>query len=250
MKNKKVPKNEYYLEINENSNKIKLPSELIKEKKEKRKKYDKYIKTTKYFIYSLIGLSIYFFYKPVLLYLLNLLKSNPTTYSYFSIVESNISNKTIIGLFFTSILGSLFFLILPSEAIFIYYLSSTNYNFIIIIIMTILGSLVGLTFNYFFGLILGEKIIKLIFKKNFFKYKEKVENLGGYFLFFGNIFPGPIEVLSIFYGSFKFQYKRFIYLSFIGRLIKYLLLFIAFYFFWDQITLIYNYLIQLIHTII
>lgn len=227
---------EYYFEVNENSGKIKLPSEIASEKKQKSKKNQKYFKSFKYFSIGFIIMTVYFFYEPVILYLLNLLKSNPTTYNYYSMIESNILNRTLPGLFFVSILGSLFFLVLPSEAIFIYYLSSTDYLFLFIILFTILGSLVGLTFNYFFGLVLGEKVIRFLFKKNFWKYKEKIEKYGGVVLFFGNIFPGPIEVLAIFYGSFKFNYKRFIFLVFMGRLIKYTILFLAFFFFWDQIT--------------
>lgn len=235
---------DYYLQISEDENKIKLPSQISKEKKEKNLKKTKFLKSFKWpFIFILLIIA-YIFYQPFILFLLNILKSNPTAYHYYLIIESNILNKTLLGLFFVSILGSLFFLILPSEAIFIYYLGSTDLFFGYVIFFTVFGSLIGLSFNYFFGFILGEKVIRFLFKKNFWNYKEKIEKYGGMVLFLGNIFPGPIEVLVIFYGGFKFNYKRFLFLSMIGRLIKYVIIFIAFYFFWDQINFYYNILIN------
>lgn len=236
---------DYYLQISEDENKIELPSDISRKKRKSREKKTKFFKKFKWpFIISLLIVA-YLFYQPFVLFILNILKSNPTTYNYYLTVESNILNKTLLGLFFISILGSLFFLILPSEAIFLYYLNSTSYFFGFTILVTVIGSLVGLTFNYFFGFALGERVLMFLFKKNFFKYKEKIEKYGGLVLFFGNILPGPIEVLAVFYGSFKFDYKRFLFLAMMGRLIKYIILFIAFFFFWDQITFYYNSIMNL-----
>ena len=214
-----------------------LPSEKHRQKREKLKKISPYIKTFKYSgIISFIVL-IYLFYNPILLFLSSILQSNPTYYYYFLFVENQISNNTILGLSFASILGSIFFLVLPSEALFIYFLSSTNYNFLLIIFIIVFGNLIGMTFNYLFGRILGKRTLKFLFKeKKFYDYQEKVENVGGYFLFFGNIFPGPIEVLSVFYGGFRYSFLRYLTLVFFGRLIKFSIIFIAFHFFWTDVS--------------
>ena len=173
-----------------------------------------------------------------------MLKLHPTIYNYYLLMESQIQNNTLKGLFFVSIFGSLFFLVLPSEALFIYYLSSTNHGAGTIMILTLIGCLIGFTINYFAGRILGERLVRILFKKNFEKYKEKINEYGGYVLLIGAILPGPIEVLAVFFGAFKFGYIRYIYLIFIGRFIKYALLFIAFIFFWDQIMGYYHNLID------
>ncbi len=182
---------------------------------------------------------IYLFYNSIILYILEFLKSNPTLYSNYLFVESQIANNTILGLIMISIMGSVFFLALPSEAILIYYLSSTDYIPIIVIGLVLIGNVIGLTFNYFFGRVIGERIVKFLFKKNFQRYKAKIDKYGGYVVLFGNIIPGPIEPISVFFGAFKFKFSVYIYLSFIGRLIKFIIIFIAFYFFWD--TLIFHY---------
>lgn len=229
---------EYYDEIEENKGenpRIILPSEIEREKKERKKKLSPYFKTIKYTSIISILFLIYLFYQPILLYFTSLLKANPTIFSNYLFIKAQIANNTIFGLFFMGFFGSLFFLALPSEAIFIYFLDSTNHNFIIIILIMIIGNTMGLIFNYGFGRILGKRVIRFMFKKNFFKYKEKIDKFGGLILFFGNIFPGPVEILSIFYGAFKFDFKRYVFLSFMGRMIKYILLFLAFFFFWDQI---------------
>ena len=232
-----MSKKEYYVEIEE-SDKLVLPSEI--ERKKRLKKNKPKSKTLKWGTIFLIIALIYLFYNPILNSISAVLKANPTIYSNYLYIESQISNLTLPGLFFFSIFGTLFFLILPSEATFILYLSSTSFNVLFIVLFALVGNLLGMSFNYFFGRILGERVIQWMFKKKFWKYKETIEKYGGYLLLFGNILPGPIELLAVFYGGFKFSYTRYLYLVFIGRLIKYILLFVAFFFFWEEIIFYYN----------
>lgn len=187
---------------------------------------------------------IYLFYTPMLKFFLGLLEANPTLYSYYLYVEAQITNETLKGLFFITILGTLFFLALPSEAVFIYFLSSTNHQIYLIILSALIGNIIGMSINYGFGRLVGQKPLKWLFKKNFENYKEKVQKYGGWVLLIGNIIPGPIEVLAIFFGGFKFKYPVYVYLVLIGRLIKYLILLVAFIFFWESIIVYYEYTIQ------
>lgn len=232
-----------YIEIDSRSSRLVLPSQQIQKNKKKiksKKRQEKNAKHIKWTLIIILVVLLYLFYDKIILYLLGILQKNPTIYSYYLTIENEISNNTLKGLFFVSVLGSLFFLVLPSEALFIYYLNATSYNPLIIFLLTVTGCMVGLSFNYFFGRILGDRIIRFLFKKNYEKYKEKIDKYGGKVLLVGNIFPGPIEVLAVFYGGFKFSYARFVYLSLVGRAIKYMLLFLAFTFFWHDIMLYYN----------
>lgn len=243
---------DYYIEIDENSDekkvnsKIILPSQKEKIKKNSKKKRNNFLAKFKWSMIIILGILLYLFYQPILLSFLSILKLNPTLYADYLYIQAQISNNTLLGLFLAMILGSLFFLALPSEMIFIYFLSSTQFNFILIILFAILGNLVGLLFNYLFGWILGERVVRFIFKKNFWKYKQKIDNYGGWILLFGNIFPGPIEVLSVFYGSFKFNIKNYLFLALIGRTLKFVLLFLAFTFYWDQIINYYHIILDII----
>lgn len=238
-----MPKN-VYIEFDENEDLV-LPSQRVRKNKFVKRRRPipqngSSGKALKWGIIIGIIVLLYLFYNQIMLYFLELMKTNPTLYSYYLYIESQISNNTLKGLLFVSVLGSLFFLVLPSEALFIYYLSSTDHFFILIMAITLFGSMIGLSFNYFFGRVLGEGVIRFLFRTNFDKYKEKIDRYGGYVLFFGNVFPGPIEVLTVFFGGFKFHYGRFLFLSFMGRLIKYLILFFIYLFFWDSIVSSYG----------
>lgn len=188
---------------------------------------------------------IYFFYHNITLKIMEFFESNPTLYNDFLYFSSQIKNSTLSGLLYISILGALFFLAIPMEAVFIYYLSSTFHSAFAIIIIIVIGSVIGLTINYFIGWMLGSKVLKRFFEKeNYEKYKNYIDKYGGIVLVIGNVIPSPLEPLTLLYGSFNYSYKKFLIFSLIGRILKYTLLFIAFYFFWDQIIFFYEELIQ------
>lgn len=232
---------DYYLEISDESEKLTLPSEIERKKRVIKKEAKKEFKQLKWITYILLFTVLYLAYEPLSNLFFTLIKANPTIYSYYLFLEYQISNVTLLGIFFVNILGTLFFLILPSEALFIYYLSNTNYFIAILILFSVAGNIVGMTINYLFGRLLGERVLKWWFKeKKFFEYKEKIDKYGGILLVLGNIIPGPIEILSVFFGGFKFKLSKYIYLVMIGRTIKYLLIFAAFMLFWDQILVYYT----------
>jgi membrane protein YqaA with SNARE-associated domain len=246
----KEEKNDYYVEISEDSPTLTLPSEQEKISKQKLKQKRKKQKSVKYLSLIIIAIAIYLFYEPLLHLFYSYLAKNPTLYAFYLYIEAQITNLTYTGLYIFSILSTLFFLILPSEATFIYYLQATNHFVLFIIFFSLLGNVTGMLFNYFFGRILGEKIMLKLFKeKKFYKYKDAIDRKGGILLLLGNIFPGPIELIAVFYGGFKFSLKRYIYLVLIGRLVKYILLTVAYFFYWNQITFYYSLFISKITSI-
>jgi membrane protein YqaA with SNARE-associated domain len=235
-----------YLDF-ENQGKIELPSSrkrVYRRKKQIFTNEQNYYFFLKWWIIIFLILIIYIFYNQIIFYFLSILKSNPTLYSNYLYIENHIKNSTFLGLFIVSILGSLFFLTLPSEALLIYYLSTTNHFFIYIITILIFGNLIGLILNYFFGLILGRGLTSLLFKNKFLDYQRKIHRYGGVILFIGNILPGPIEFLAVFYGTFRFPFLRYVYLCFMGRLFKYIIIFLLYIFFWDQIINLYSIIIE------
>ncbi len=234
-----VKESNYYLEIEEDDD-ILNDDEVNSKKQNLNKPTKKKSKKLKWTGIILFVVLLYLFYDTLLGYFFTILKLNPAVYRIYLNLEYQIANNTLTGLLYISILGSLFFLTIPSEALFIYYLTSTQYFFFFILVILIFGNVIGLIFNYLFGRILGENLMRKVFSKNFDKYKNRIDKYGGLVIFFGNILPGPIEVLSIFYGSFKFNFSRYVFLSFMGRLIKYSILFLLYIYFWDQITLFYG----------
>lgn len=240
----------YYIEFEEDEKTIEIPYHFEKKKTKKSKVTKEKSKKLKWIIILSLCFILYLSYDQIMFYFLSILQKSPTFYKHYLYIQSNIVNQTLIGLFFSSIFGAIFFLVLPSEALFVYFLNSTQHFPIIIIVIMIFGNLTGLIFNYFFGRMLGEKVLKWIFKKKFENYKEKVLHYGGVILFIGNIFPGPIEVLSVFFGGFKFNFTRYLFLAFMGRLIKYIILFLLFIFFWDQIINYYDSFFKLFEQLI
>ena len=199
------------------------------------------IRGLKWWVIILILVLLYVFYAPVTFAVIAFLEQYPTLYSYFLYIQSQIEGATLMGLFFFSIMGTLFFLILPSEGIILYYFASTDHFILYVLLFALAGNAIGMSFNYLFGRILGQRILIFLFgKENFVRYGRGVRRYGGYLLFIGNILPGPIEFISVFYGGFRFSYKRYIYLVLMGRLFKYVILFILFLYFWHDIVYYYD----------
>lgn len=234
-----MSKDDYYIEIEDDVDEVEFDVG-PKPKKQKPIFTKEEKKKLKFWTIILIIALILVFYELIVAYLQDLLRANPTVHKFYLNVEHEIRSSTLKGLLYVSILGSFFFLAFPGEALFVYYLSATNYFFIIVIIMMTLGNIVGLSFNYFLGRMLGQNLVEKMFKKNHEKYEKRIEKYGGYVLFFGNIIPGPIELLTVFYGAFKYDYSRYVYLCFMGRLIKYIIIFTLFTFYWDSITIFYE----------
>ncbi|MCA9486080.1 VTT domain-containing protein [Candidatus Woesearchaeota archaeon] len=228
---------DYYLEVEEGSN-LRLPSNT--KTSSRQRSSDKKFSLLKWIFIVILLLFLYVNYNNVALFFLYLMTLHPTLYQNYLFIEHQIVSNTLLGMFFIATLGSLFFLLLPLEALFIYYLDSSLHASYVILGVVLAGSMLAMSFNYFFGRILGERVLRWMFKRNFEKYEDKIDNYGGYVLFFGSILPGPIELLAVFFGGFKFPFSRYFYLVFMGRLIKFLLLFIAYSFFWDSIIFYYD----------
>lgn len=194
----------------------------------------------KLYLLLIIVIIIYLVYNDVLLWFIDILKSNPTLFDWYLYIESQIQNSTYKGLILLSFLGSLFFLALPSEALFIYYISSTYKSLLLVFLIIVAGNMLGLIFNYMFGRLLGERVTGLIFRKKLDKYQDRIDRYGGFLLFFGNILPGPIEVIVLFFGAFKYNFKKYLILCLAGRAIKYIILAILFFTFWDQLIFLYE----------
>ena len=177
----------------------------------------------------IIGLYLLFLWlKP---YFFEFLKSHPTLNAIYEHITFHMANWTYLGLFYLSFLGSLFFLPIPAEATIIQYIH-LNKSIILITLISTIGGVLGLLFNYFCGRLVGEKALKYFLKDNYEKMKGWVEKYGAFFLLIGAIFPSPLELVCLIYGGVKYSFKKFIIYTTIGRVIKVLML----YFLLDWIT--------------
>jgi membrane protein YqaA with SNARE-associated domain len=161
--------------------------------------------------------------------ILEILRMNPYVWAFFSQVVGEISKRTLLGLFYTSFFGSLFFIVIPIEVLFIYYLT-LGYSVPIVIALTMIGNIMGLCLDYLFGFIVGAKILKFFFGEKFDRFQNIVTKWGAVVVFFGNVIIFPIQPVSVVIGSAKYSFKKFLIFTILGIFVKiFTLLVVSFY---------------------
>ncbi len=175
-----------------------------------------------FLITIIVFLTLYVFREQIL----NFIKDIPFVWKIVGPIITEVGEGTLLGLFYLTSLGALFFLSIPVEVSFIYFLT-LDHNPALVIITALFGSLVGLTINYIIGFIFGEKVFRYFLKEKFDKFKETLNKFGGAIILFGNVIPFPSELFSAILGSTRYNFKKFIIYSFFGRIIKFSLIFFA-----------------------
>jgi membrane protein DedA with SNARE-associated domain len=173
----------------------------------------------KVFILILIVSVIYIGYLYFQDSIIALLKMNPYVWAVFSHIAGEISRQTIVGLFYASFFGALFFVFLPIEVIFLYYLS-LGFPVPLIIALVIIGNLMGLCLDYLFGFIVGARILKVFIREKVERFHDMTQKWGGAVVLAGNIIPFPIQAVSVVIGSAKYSFKKFVVFTVLGVFVK------------------------------
>lgn len=194
-------------------------------KKEKRKRYLKWL------FWILVAVALYFGFNWLRDQALFLLQQNPTVWSLYLAIEAEIESKSLLGLFYAAFFGALFFVALPVEIIFIYYLG-LNYYFVQVLTITLVGNLLGITFDYFIGWLIGPKVLQWFMKaETYHTFQRKIDKAGSFIVIVGNIIPFPIEPLTVFLGAVRYGYFRLMLFTAIGKLVKFGLLWLGYKYF-------------------
>ncbi|MFH1510136.1 MAG: VTT domain-containing protein [Candidatus Woesearchaeota archaeon] len=180
----------------------------------------------RFFLFFVILFVLYLVYYYNQEHFINWLKQYGPIYSVYSHLYGQFAERTLLGLLYASFFGSLFFVFLPIEVVFIYY-SELHYPKPLVIAIVISGNLLGLAVNYGIGRLIGMKPVMKIFKKSFDKFVSWLTKYGGWIIFAGNIFVFPIEPISVVVGAGRYPFKKFMGLSLIGKLIKFAILLAA-----------------------
>jgi len=175
--------------------------------------------TDKIFITILVGSIIYVGYLFFQEDIIRLLQMNPYVWSFFTHITNEISQKTMVGLFYASFFGALFFVFLPIEVLFLYYVS-LGYSVPVIIALTIIGNLMGLFLDYLFGFVLGARMLKFFLRSKFEKFHNMTEKWGGVIVVVGNIIPFPIQLASVIIGAARYSFVKFVIFTFLGLFVK------------------------------
>ncbi|MEM0480597.1 MAG: VTT domain-containing protein [Candidatus Aenigmatarchaeota archaeon] len=96
-----------------------------------------------------------------------------------------------------------------------------GYNPFLVAFFTSLGMTLGELTGYFVGYgsykLLEKKIRKV---KEYKKYKKYVEKYGDVVIFLFSLLPLPFDIVGIICGSVKYDIKRFLFFTFLGKFLK------------------------------
>ncbi|MDX8341201.1 VTT domain-containing protein [Draconibacterium sp. IB214405] len=120
--------------------------------------------------------------------------------------------------------GYLFFLLMPVELAFIYYLPFySGFDLIAAALVTAIGAQ---CIDYIIGRLLRpNKIIELMGQKRIAKAEGKIEKFGMLTIFVFNLLPLSSPVIALAAGMLRYNFRRFLLTSTCGLLLKYLVIF-------------------------
>jgi len=144
-------------------------------------------------------------------------------------VSLNISNTTLIGSLYSSIVGGIFVAPIPLELIFIKFLKSQN-PLILVLVFYILGLIISYSINYFIGARLTNLSKKIISVKKFYKTKGFINRYGAWAIFIFNVLPLPSQILSVVLGVFNYNKAKFYVFFISGQIIKYAAITIGYFY--------------------
>jgi membrane protein DedA with SNARE-associated domain len=123
--------------------------------------------------------------------------------------------------------GYLFFLLMPVEMAFIYYLPA--FNDLILILIALATACVAQMVDYLIGLWVRATIIQnFVGPKQLRKAEKYIRKYGDLTIFVFNLFPLSSSVISLVAGMLKYRFSHFILVSLGGLIIKYVVLSLAF----------------------
>ena len=121
-----------------------------------------------------------------------------------------------------SLAGYLFFLFMPVEVAFIYYLH-TGENIWLLNLIAIGTAIFSQSVDYLIGYSFSEKIIdKLIGRKRYEKAESRIRNYGNAAILIFNLFPLSSPVISLAAGMLKHRIKDALLFTLLGLAIKYI----------------------------
>lgn len=124
--------------------------------------------------------------------------------------------------------GYLFFLFMPVELAFIYYVSE-GANLLMLNSIAIGTAVVSQTIDYLIGYTFSEGIInRLIGRKRYIKAETKIRRYGNVVILLFNILPLSSPVISLSAGMLKYRIKDALFFTITGLFFKYLILTLIF----------------------
>ena len=125
--------------------------------------------------------------------------------------------------------GYLFFMLMPVEILFTYYLIE-DVNLVILLILALVTAMVAQIIDYLIGYLVSNHVIhKLIGEKKYKKTKKYMDKYGNLTVFVFNFLPLSSSVLSLVAGMLRYRFRNFVIYSLMGLSLKYFIIVLLFF---------------------
>lgn len=134
------------------------------------------------------------------------------------------TEHTLLSFAIINLSGYLFFIFMPVELAFIYYLN-TGLNIVLLNMIAIGTAVFSQLIDYYIGRSFSKQIIdQLIGRQRYEKAESEIRKYGNIAIFVFNLLPLSSPVILVAAGMLKHQLKEALLYSLAGLLVKYLLL--------------------------
>lgn len=176
------------------------------------------------FIIVLIGLTIFYFTSLRSSDLWIVQKLN----LFLIYVVSSVKSGSLLGAFYVTVFGGLFFVPAPIDVLFIMFISGNSA--LLVVPIYIAGLVISFGINYWIGSKLTYLSKRLIGIKKFYKIKTQFNRYGSWGVFLFNALPFPAQALSVIAGVFKYNQTKFYLLTALGQGIKFSVIAIGYFY--------------------
>jgi membrane protein DedA with SNARE-associated domain len=152
-------------------------------------------------------------------------------YLVSSIIGSSIlkgTQPTLSSFIFIHFSGYLFFILSPVELFFLF-LIRLSYNAYLLIFLAVTTAMFAQLIDYMIGYFISDKfIVEVLGEKKYESSKKRIEKYGSLTIFLFNLLPLSSPIIALVAGMLKYKLKKALFYSFVGLLLKYILIAIIF----------------------
>jgi len=182
---------------------------------------DKFIRDLVYGLLIIVGL-----YTIGILYgnkILDILTRINLFNDVYKLIIYEINNKSMLGLSIITFTGGLFFIAYPAELIFLIF-TRAGYSIFYISLIMIITTMFSQMVNYGVGFYIEEKILHKFVRERKKEFLSSLKKYDYFFIILINILPLPADILSVILGMVKYDFRKAMLYTIIGKLLKFVFL--------------------------